>query len=219
MNDGDSNRPRVVIVDTGIANLASMTTGLRRVGLEPIASSDPSDLVDAAGLVLPGVGRFDAGVASLREAGFDSAIREFVDAARPVLAVCLGMQLLGRDSLEAPGVPGLGIIEGSVRRLPPGRVRPHLGWNMVEPEGDAEGRIVSGRGAAYFANGFAFHDEIPGWSIAWSDDGGRFVAALERGSVLACQFHPEIPGRFGTRLLSAWARLVGREVDPCCSPA
>ena len=93
------------------------------------------------------------------------------------------------------------------------------GWNMVEPEGDAEGRIVSGRGAAYFANGFAFRDEIPGWSIAWSDDGGRFVAALERGSILACQFHPEISGRFGTRLLSAWARLVGREVDPCCSPA
>ena len=130
MNDGDSNGPRVVIVDTGIANLASMSTGLRRVGLEPIASSDPSDLVDAAGLVLPGVGRFDAGVASLREAGFDSAIREFVDAARPVLAVCLGMQLLGRDSLEAPGIPGLGIIEGSVRRLPsaaPSR-RPGSPW-------------------------------------------------------------------------------------------
>ena len=215
MKDGDSNRPRVVIVDTGIANLASMTTGLRRVGLEPIASSDPSDLVDAAGLVLPGVGRFDAGVASLREAGFDSAIREFVDAARPVLAVCLGMQLLGRDSLEAPGVPGLGIIEGSVRRLPPGRVRPHLGWNMVEPEGDGEGRIVSGRGAAYFANGYALLDAPRGWEVAWTEDGGRFVAAIERGNVVACQFHPEISGEFGERLIRRWGATITQEATTC----
>ena len=217
MNDGDSNRPRVVIVDTGIANLASMSTGLRRVGLEPIASSDPSDLVDAAGLVLPGVGRFDAGARSWRSRGLDRAIRSFCGSGRPVLAVCLGMQLLGAGSEETPGVDGLGVIDATVRRLPPGRTRPHLGWNLVIP--DTDSRIVTDRGAAHFANGFAYREVPSGWRAAWSDDGGRFIAALERDSILACQFHPEVSGSFGTRLLARWASLVREEEPSCCSLA
>ena len=210
-------RGRVVVVERGLSNIASMMAGLRRVGIDPLISDRPEDIAAAVGIVLPGVGRFDAGARSWRSRGLDGAIRSFCESGRPVLAVCLGMQLLGNGSEEAPGIAGLGVIEAMVRRLPPGRTRPHLGWNRVVPEPGA--RIVTDRGAAHFANGFAYREVPSGWRAAWSDDGGRFIAALERESVLACQFHPEVSGAFGTRMLARWASLVREEVASCCSPA
>ena len=217
MNRLDETRGRVVVVESGLSNIASMMAGLRRVGIDPLVSDRPEDMVEAAGIVLPGVGRFDAGARSWRSRGLDRAIRSFCGSGRPVLAVCLGMQLLGAGSEETPGVDGLGVIDATVRRLPPGRTRPHLGWNLVIP--DTDSRIVTDRGAAHFANGFAYREVPSGWRAAWSDDGGRFIAALERDSVLACQFHPEVSGSFGTRLLARWASLVREEVAACFSPA
>jgi glutamine amidotransferase len=212
----------IAVVDTGLSNLASVEAAFRRIGIEIRRTADPLVVREADGVELPGVGHFAEGMRRLRAADLVGAIRERIDADRPTLAICLGMQLLAERSDEAPGVVGIGVIPGSVRRLPPARIRPHLGWNMVRAAtGSREPRMLVEDGAAAFANGFALDAAPEGWATAWSDDHGSFVAAVERGCVLACQFHPEISGRWGAALLGAWIRggrtPAGRtEVPTCC---
>ena len=109
---------RVAIVDSGVANLASITNAFRLLGVEAVIAQDPSALRDATHLVLPGVGAFEAGLAGLRSRGLDTALRQAVQREQPLLAVCLGLQMLCDASDENPGVEGLGILGGTCRRLP-----------------------------------------------------------------------------------------------------
>ncbi|HZO15266.1 MAG TPA: imidazole glycerol phosphate synthase subunit HisH [Polyangiaceae bacterium] len=186
----------VVVVDTGTANLASMLTALRRAGVVPISTQDAGRIASAERVVLPGVGSFGAGMDQLRASHADEAIAERVRRDRPLLGVCLGLQLLCEASDESPGVAGLAVIPQVVRRFTARRV-PQLGWNYVSPlwwEG----------GYAYFANSYRLDAVPPGWRGAMSDHGGPFVAALERGAILACQFHPELSGAWGASLLARW---------------
>ena len=211
------SRSDIAIVDTGLSNLASVEAAFRRSGIETRRTIDPLVVRAADGVVLPGVGHFAEGMRRLRAADIVGAIRARIDADRPTLAICLGMQLLAEESDEAPGVPGIGVIPGSVRRLPPARIRPHLGWNLVRASsGSPEPRMLVEDGAAAFANGFALDAAPAGWATAWSDDHGPFVAAVERGRVLACQFHPEISGRWGAALLGRWIVMVRTEATACC---
>ena len=211
------NTPELVVVDTGLSNLSSVTAAFGRLGVETRRASDPAAVEDAVGLVLPGVGHFAEGMARLAALKLIDPIRRRLAAGRPTLAICLGMQLLAEGSDEAPDVPGLGAVPGRVRRLPPARIRPHLGWNMVRAAtGEPRPRLLVADGAASFANGFAFDAAPAGWSTAWSDDHGPFVAAIERGGVLACQFHPEISGRWGSDLLAAWTAAIAEEATACC---
>jgi imidazole glycerol phosphate synthase glutamine amidotransferase subunit len=186
----------VVIVDSGVANLASIAGAFRRLGVTPVVSADAGVVRDAARIVLPGVGAFGTGMASLRSRGLDAVIRDHASRGTPILAICLGMQLLCEASEETPGVTGLGIALGTCRRLP-GHVRiPHLGWNAVSADQGA--RFVA-TGVAAFANSYALHDSPDGWTAAWTTHGVPFVAALERGPLLACQFHPELRVRTAPR--------------------
>ena len=203
------------IVDTGVSNIESMIVAFRRIGVRTFRIRTSSEVTDAPGIVLPGVGRFASGMSSLDRHGMVDSIRERVLIGRPTLAVCLGLQMLATGSEESPGIPGIGVVDGFVRRLPPGPVRPHLGWNRVEVERSDGPPGVLAPGAAYFANGFALDDVPFGWRAAWSSDGGRFISAIERDGVVACQFHPEISGAYGSGLLSRWTSLVGKE-SPCC---
>jgi imidazole glycerol phosphate synthase glutamine amidotransferase subunit len=191
----------VVVVETGLANLASVLAGLRRAGADAVTSAAPDVISAAQRLVLPGVGAFGAGMARLREMDVVDAIAERVRSGRPTLAVCLGLQLLCRESEESPGVAGVGVVDAAVRRFREAPTVPQLGWNEVVP--DAGGGLLE-RGYAYFANSYRV-DEVPaGWRAATSEHGERFVAALERGPVLACQFHPELSGAFGLALVRRW---------------
>lgn len=214
--------PDIAIVDTGLSNLASVEAAFRRLGVEvrrtvDPGTIDPGTVESAAGLVLPGVGHFARGIERLDETGLIEPIRRRVEAGRATLAICLGLQMLAEGSDEAPGVPGIGVVPGRVRALPPARIRPHLGWNRVRAATDDPApRLLRQDGAAAFANGFALDAAPEGWTTAWSDDHGPFVAAIERGSVLACQFHPEISGRWGAALLGAWVEIATREVTTCC---
>ncbi|HEU4321257.1 MAG TPA: imidazole glycerol phosphate synthase subunit HisH [Acidimicrobiia bacterium] len=191
----------LIVVPTGTANIASVLAGLRRLGESPVLGADP-DLIRAADrVVLPGVGSFGAAGAELDRVGLREVIRERVVEGRPTLAVCVGMQLLARSSEESVGAEGLGVIDRSVRRFPDEVRVPQLGWN----------RIVAGSGCrfvtdgwAYFANSFRIDSVPEGWSAATTDHGGEFVSALERGEVLACQFHPELSGVWGSALLGRW---------------
>jgi len=190
-----------VIVDSGVANLASIAGALRRLGATVIVTADPTTVRKATRVVLPGVGAFGAGMATLRSNGLDVAIREAASRGTSLLGICLGMQLLCEGSDEAPGVAGLGLVEGACRRLPRDVRIPHLGWNTVTPAPAA--RFVSS-GLAAFANSYALHESPEGWTPAWTTHGVPFIAALERGPILACQFHPELSGAYGAALLERW---------------
>lgn len=191
----------VAVVPTGTANIASVLAGLRRLGAEPRLESAPELVERADRVVLPGVGSFGAAMGAVDGAGLRDVLRDRINQGRPTLAVCVGMQLLATGSDESEGAVGLRVVNDRVRRFDDEVLVPQLGWNEVSPSSGC--RFVE-PGWAYFANSYRF-DRVPeGWSAAISDHGGRFVAAMERGEVLACQFHPELSGMWGQELLSRW---------------
>jgi imidazole glycerol-phosphate synthase subunit HisH len=204
---------RVLVVRTGTANIASVVAALVRAGAEVAMTDDATEVADAVAVVLPGVGTFAAGVTALSSCALDRALIERVNADRPLLAICLGMQLLCEASEESPGVVGLGIVPGVVRRFTGICRVPQLGWNRVSITDTA--RIVQA-GFVYFANSYCLTNMPTGWTGAIADHGGQFVAALERGSLLACQFHPELSGDYGAALLTRWLVTSGVLAEAPC---
>ncbi|MEO1092538.1 MAG: imidazole glycerol phosphate synthase subunit HisH [Pseudomonadota bacterium] len=193
-----SGATEVVVVPTGTANLASIRAAFGRLGADVVVSREPERIAEASHVVLPGVGAFGASIALVRESGADAALAERIAADRPTLAVCVGHQLLFRTSDESPGAVGLGVVDAHVGRFV-GDVRvPQFGWNDVR----GEGRFLR-PGFAYFANSYRAL-EAPGFDVATADHGGAFVAAMERGRVLTCQFHPELSGAYGRALFERW---------------
>lgn len=181
----------VRIVPTGAANLRSVTEAFRRLGVKATMVRQGNEIEDAEAIILPGVGAFGPAMDLLREQGFAEPLRERIEAERPTLAICLGMQLLAQGSEEAPDTPGLGLLPGMARRLQ-APVVPHMGWNCVDRE------------YFYFANSYALARPIPGWETSFAHYAQSFVAMIRRGPVLACQFHPELSGGAGKRLLQEW---------------
>jgi imidazole glycerol phosphate synthase glutamine amidotransferase subunit len=191
---------RIAIVDTGSANLASVRAAFRRLGADSEIVATPEAVRTARRVVLPGVGAFGDVMGRLRASECADALVEHAEAGRPLLAICLGMQLLGSSSEESPGVAGLGVIPVSSERFDAVAGVPQLGWNEVEP---SRANLVR-RGHGYFANSFCLRTGADGWSPAWSEHDRLFVAALERGPQLACQFHPELSGAWGAKILDRW---------------
>ena len=192
--------PEVVVVPTGTANLASVRAALVRLGARPRLADDAAMVEGATHVVLPGVGSFGAAMTGLREAGFDAALAARVRAGRATLAMCVGLQVLFETSDESPEAAGLAVLTGRVGRFPDDVRVPQFGWNRVAPEPGC--RLIE-PGYAYFANSYRVL-EVPGCAIAAAEHGGRFVAALERDRVLACQFHPELSGAWGHALIARW---------------
>jgi len=190
----------VLIIPTGVANLASVIAGFERLGARVELCTDARRIERAERVVLPGVGTFGAAVEGLRNALLEDALVERVKSGRPTMAMCVGLQVLFAASDESPAAVGLGVIEGRVGRFP-GDVRaPQFGWNLVEPE---PGCRYLRPGYAYFANSYRAL-AAPGAHLAFAEHGGRFLAGLERGDVVACQFHPELSGAYGRDLMARW---------------
>jgi imidazole glycerol phosphate synthase glutamine amidotransferase subunit len=190
----------VAIIDSGVANLAAVESALTALGVAYTITGDPKVVGEATHAVLPGVGRFSAGIETLSRDGLDEAVREVHERGTPLLAICLGMQMLGDGSDESPDTPGLGIVPGRFRHLPDSVRVPHLGWNQVSADQDSG--LPSGTAA--FANSFYLPSPPSGWKAAWTTHGVRFVSMLARGRTLACQFHPELSGPFGMELIQDW---------------
>lgn len=199
-------------VATGVANTASVVAAFRRLGRE-LAPATRDDVCSAPALVLPGVGHFGAAVQRLEQDGLFAALRERLSEGRATLGICLGMQLCCDGSDEAPGTAGLGAVPGRCSRFPSDVRVPQMGWNLVEAPAGA--RVLQ-TGYAYFANSFALHSEQPaqdaGYLVGSAQHGCGFVAAVERGPVVLCQFHPELSGAYGSALLQRW-------LDAAASPA
>jgi glutamine amidotransferase len=195
--------PDVIVVPTGTANLASVRAALDRLGARARLAESAAMIEDATHVVLPGVGSFGAAMAGLREAGLDSALAARVQVGRATLAMCVGLQVLFETSDESPGAAGLAVLRGHVGRFSDSVRVPQFGWNRVEPE---PGCQLLEPGYAYFANSYRVL-EAPGSAIASAEHGGRFVAALEQGRVLACQFHPELSGAYGHELIARWLKV------------
>lgn len=192
----------VLVIETGVANIASMLAALERLGARATLTKDAQAIQEAKAVVLPGVGAFGAGMARLHELGLVDAIKARHEQDLSTLCVCLGLQLLSQQSQESPGVEGIGILDTQVVHFTTQTLLiPQLGWNHVQPQ---EGCALLEPGYAYFANSYHLEQAPTGWSVAYSEHGERFVSAIERGRWLACQFHPELSGKWGLELMRRW---------------
>lgn len=209
--------PKVVVVDTGVGNLFSITRALSVVGSTPVISTDPGSLTEADRVVIPGVGSYASTMSYFAECGMDGALRGYADTGRPLLGICLGMQLLVSNGHEEGHTSGLGIIEGETVPMPSvtpaGTLMriPHIGWSRVTApdRGDSAGWMGS-RGAdidAYFAHSYTVTCPNPEVIAATFRYGGHnLAAAMRQENVLGVQFHPERSGPAGLRLLDAFVQ-------------
>ena len=192
----------IAVLDYGIGNLRSAEKALQYLGGDARLTSDPEEAGAATGVVLPGVGAFGRCMEQLRATGLEPVVKDAVSSGRPFLGICVGMQMLFEGSEESPGVAGIGLLGGTVRRLAPGQRLPHMGWNDLEIRPGSQ--LLAGlpeHPYVYFVHSFAPVPEDEAVVAATTQYGGPVVAAVETGSLWATQFHPEKSGRLGLGVL------------------
>lgn len=208
----------IAIVDYGRGNLGSVQRAFTRVGMRAVITQDAPRVDEADAVVIPGDGAFLDAMQSLDGLGLLPAVRRALSGARPFLGICLGYQVLFSSSEEFGEGRGLDVVPGRVRRFPPGRKVPHMGWNRVVHGGAL--RLFEGiPDGAHFYFVHSYYPELaaapagPAPALAWCEYGVRFAAAMERGLVMGTQFHPEKSQGWGIRLLENFAAMV-REHAP-----
>lgn len=193
----------IAILDYGSGNLRSAQRAFELSGHETLVTSDPEICRSADGLVVPGVGAFGACMEQLFAAGGDLIIQERVATAKPVLGICVGMQILFDSGSEKGGSIGLGIFSGDVSQID-APILPHIGWNTVQADPDSTLLRGVEDERFYFVHSFAAKRPVDGALNSWCNYGENFLAAVERGPVSAVQFHPEKSGAVGARLIANW---------------
>jgi glutamine amidotransferase len=191
----------IAVVDYGLGNVASVRNALRATGAEAELTSDPERIRRATGVVLPGVGAASAGMERLRARALDGVVQEVAQEGKPLLGICLGMQLLF-DRSEEGSVECLGVIPGTVRLLHGQEKVPHIGWNQVAPR--AESELWYGLPAElyfYFVHSYVCDPRDLSVSAGTTEYGETFCSAVQSGSVWGTQFHPERSGRVGLQLI------------------
>ena len=207
---------RVVLLDYGSGNVHSAAKALERAGAEVEVTADRATALEADGLVVPGVGAFKAVMDQLRAVRGDEIIDRRLAGGRPVLGICVGMQVLFERGVErGVDTEGLGEWPGVVTELP-APVLPHMGWNTVSPD---DGSVLFDgieEERFYFVHSFAAQEWLldvrppfPTPKLTWAEHGGRFLAAVENGPLSATQFHPEKSSDAGIRLLGNWLGSLG----------
>jgi imidazole glycerol-phosphate synthase subunit HisH len=200
----------IAVLDYGTGNLRSVQKALERVGAEVEVTRDADRIRAAGGLVLPGVGAFPKAMQAVHELGFDQLMREHVEAGRPALGICLGMQLLFESSSELGGAKGLGLLDGEVAELDaPGLKVPHIGWNEVTwTNGTPLAEGLASSAAFYHVHSFAPRPAHADDVLGRSAYGSEFASVVGRGKVFGVQFHPEKSGPDGLALLRNFVRLA-----------
>jgi imidazole glycerol-phosphate synthase subunit HisH len=200
----------VAVLDYGAGNLRSAQRALEAAGAEVVVTDDTALARRADALVVPGVGHYGQCVRQFDAAGLRGLVDDWVAGQRPLLGICVGMQILYPSSDESPGVEGLGLLPGTVKRLPDSVTVPHMGWNTVNRE--REDPLLDGVAGqeVYFVHSYAATPADPAHVVATSDYGPGFPAVVRVGSVVGTQFHPEKSSAVGARLLANWIREVER---------
>lgn len=206
----------IAIVDYGVGNLFSLKSSLAAIGAEVVVTRDAGLLRSAHKLILPGVGAFEDAARKLRECGLDTVIKEEAARGKPILGICLGMQLLFEKSYEFGEHRGLGLIPGSVVPMagfiPPELKIPHIGWNTLRfKKSSPLFRFISEGDCVYFVHSY-FAAQCDDSVIADTEYGQWLTAAVQNKNVFGCQFHPEKSGSVGLNILKAFAEL---EESPC----
>ena len=200
----------IVIVDYGVGNVGSVLNMLRKVGARARISGSAAQVEAADKIILPGVGNFGQGMRKLQATGLVPVLERVVASGRPILGICLGMQMMTRGSQESDE-PGLGWVHAETRHLPdrPGLRIPHMGWNHVQPCAGAH--LFDAQAAEperfYFVHSYCVHADEPTIVAARCHYGEHFVAAFEAGNLLGVQFHPEKSHLFGMALLRRFNAL------------
>ena len=204
----------IAIIDYGVGNLFSLSSSLKAVGADTVITGDPNKIKRADKLILPGVGAFGDAIGKLKAEGLDKIIKNEAENGKPLLGICLGMQLLFDKSYEFGEYDGLGLIKGNVvpmeGRIPQKLKIPHIGWNAlkIKKKIPAFSEIKDGD-CVYFVHSF-FADDCEESVAATTEYGIEITAAAANGNIVGCQFHPEKSGEIGLSILRAFC---GTEVE------
>ena len=201
----------IAIIDYGVGNLYSLTSSFRFIGADVTVTSDVEAIRMADKLILPGVGAFEDAREKLRASGLDKVISEEAGKGKPIMGICLGMQMLFERSFEYGEHEGLGLLRGSVigmqGRIPSELKIPHIGWNALHlKREDPLLRYVNEGDCVYFVHSF-YADGCEESLIASAEYGREITAAVAKGNVMGCQFHPEKSGKVGLSILRAFCEL------------
>lgn len=200
----------IAVIDYGVGNLFSLCRSLEAIGQKPVVTGDPEELRRADKLFLPGVGAFADAADKLRQTGLDQVIREEAAKGKPLMGICLGMQLLFEESHEFGRWEGLGLIPGKVVPMegviPQDYKVPHIGWNQLHfPKGERHPllKTVGDGECVYFVHSF-YATDCDDAVIATAEYGAELTAAVAKGNVMGCQFHPEKSGQVGLDILKTF---------------
>jgi glutamine amidotransferase len=216
----NSKKPRIVVLNTRAANVHSVEKALRKVGADPIVTSDPAELATADAAVLPGVGASDAVMTALKNLDMLEPIKEFAASGKPLLCICVGLQVLFESSEEGE-LPGLGLVDGNVQLIPNGMTDelgsamkvPHMGWNEVQFTDDETERNPMFKGIPqgshfYFVHSYRCVPDQQAEIAASTNYGVEICAAVARGNVVGTQFHPEKSGDVGLQIYKNFLDLA-----------
>ena len=198
----------IAIIDYGVGNLFSLCSSLKRIGAEVVVTADPDVIRKADKLILPGVGAFADAAKKLADTGMDTLVKEQAAAGKEIMGICLGMQLLFEKSYEFGEHKGLGLIKGSVIPMEgtiPAQLKiPHIGWNALHFRKESKLlRHIKDGDFVYFVHSF-YAADCDSSVIATAEYGKELTAAVEKGNVKGCQFHPEKSGEVGLKILRAF---------------
>jgi len=201
----------LAIVDYGVGNLFSLKSSFAAIGVEAVVSADPDVIRSADRIILPGVGAFGDATRKLRDSGLDQVVVQQASAGKPLMGICLGMQLLFDKSLEYGEHEGLGLLRGTVRPIadviPAAYKIPHIGWNALKFHGENPlFKYLKDGDCVYFVHSF-YAADCADSVIATAEYGAELTAAVARGNVMGCQFHPEKSGNVGLNILKAFCEL------------
>ncbi|CVI69157.1 imidazole glycerol phosphate synthase subunit HisH [Eubacterium sp. An3] len=203
----------VAIIDYDAGNIKSVEKALEYLGQKVKITRDQKEILSADRVILPGVGAFGDAMGKIRSYGLESVIQDAVRQGTPFLGICLGLQLLFEDSDETPGVKGLGLLPGGIRRIPDGEGLkiPHMGWNSLDiREGATLFKGIEGHPYVYFVHSYylsAKHEEDVAAATFYST---KIHASVEHENIFACQFHPEKSGEVGLKILDNFIHLENR---------
>ncbi|MBP5555603.1 MAG: imidazole glycerol phosphate synthase subunit HisH [Lachnospiraceae bacterium] len=201
----------IAVVDYDAGNVKSVEKAIEKLGAEHILTSNQEEIKKADAVILPGVGNFGDCVNKLQERGLDTSLKEYAASGRPFLGICVGLQLLFEESEESPGVKGLGILPGKIKRFPGScdlKV-PQIGWNDIV---ESKGRLLEGidKGTYfYFVHSFYLECEDPSIVSSRTEYGITYDSSVEKGNIFATQFHPEKSSDAGLKVLANFLKIAG----------